>query len=139
MGPSWFVDTSVLLLAAGESHPQRTDAIAFLEQARTHRQALHVSVEALQEFTFHRLRRVERDRALEESEALARALVVHAFDGSIMTDALGLMRLTSLRGRDAVHAATALAAGFAFIVSCDRDFDSVPGLRRLEPRDALTS
>ncbi|GAB96796.1 hypothetical protein KILIM_049_00140 [Kineosphaera limosa NBRC 100340] len=41
------------------------------------------------------------------------------------------------RGRDAVHAATALAADFSAIVSCDADFDDIPGLRRLEPEEAL--
>jgi predicted nucleic acid-binding protein len=32
-----------------------------------------------------------------------------------------------------VHAATALASGFTQIVSCDGDFDGIPGLERLDP------
>ena len=43
-----------------------------------------------------------------------------------------------VRGRDAVHAATALLAGFTEIVSADKDLGSVPGLRRLDPAN-LTS
>lgn len=31
------------------------------------------------------------------------------------------------RGHDAVHAATAIVAGFDQIVSVDRDFDGMPG------------
>lgn len=41
------------------------------------------------------------------------------------------------RGRHAVHAATALARDFSAIVSCDADFDDIPGLGRLEPEAAV--
>lgn len=48
-----------------------------------------------------------------------------------MRAALGLMeRVPPLRPRDAVHAATAIQAGVFTIVSDDKDFDKVPGLRR---------
>ncbi|WP_245613963.1 type II toxin-antitoxin system VapC family toxin [Knoellia sinensis] len=133
------MDTTVFLLASGDEHPARVDATDFLARARDGAQGLHVSVEALQEFTFHRLRRVERAQALDQSEALARAVVVHPFDAEIMARSVALMRVTSLRGRDAVHAATALAAGFDQIVTTDRDFEGVPGLRRIDPRDAKVS
>lgn len=36
---------------------------------------------------------------------------------------------STIRGRDAVHAATALQSGFDLIASTDPDFDEVPGLR----------
>jgi len=35
-----------------------------------------------------------------------------------------------------VHAVTALRHGGAAIVSADRAFDAVPGLRRIDPLDA---
>ena len=38
-----------------------------------------------------------------------------------------------LRGRDAVHAATALEHGLVTIISPDPDFDGAPGLTRIEP------
>ena len=135
---NWFVDTSVFLLAAGADHPLQADAKGFLQHSRQTEATLNISVEALQEFSFHRLRRVDRSQALEESEALARSVVLHPFDQDTMLRAFELMRTTPLRGKDAVHAATALLAGFSEIVSCDRDFDHVPGLRRVDPRDAVT-
>lgn len=63
--------------------------------------------------------------------------VVHDFTASIQALSLDLMERSPIRGRDAVHAATALAAGFTEIVSMDRDFEDVPGLRRIAPRDAV--
>ena len=46
------------------------------------------------------------------------------------------MARSHVRGRDAVHAATALDAGFDTIVSTDRDFDGIPGLTQRDPRDS---
>jgi len=53
--------------------------------------------------------------------------------GWILRASVRLVADCGLRGRDAVHAATALAAGFHLIVSCDEDFDAVPGLTRVDP------
>lgn len=134
--PRWFVDSSVLLLASGAAHPGRDGAVKFLEDAGRRGETIHVSVEAVQEVAFHRLRRgVSRRTALDEAERLMTSAVLHPFDEDVMARALLLMRATRLRGRDAVHAATALLAGFTEIVSSDQDFDSVPGLRRIDPAD----
>jgi predicted nucleic acid-binding protein len=43
-----------------------------------------------------------------------------------------------LHGRDALHAATALNRGIDIIVSPDSAFDTVQGLRRLDPIDAAS-
>lgn len=131
-----FVDTPVLLFAAGEEHPRRADCVAFLERCRRGQVVLHCSIEAIQEFTFHRMRRVGREQALREAGVLVEALVLHPFDLAVLGRAHELLRDSSLRGRDAVHAATAVEAGFEVIVSTDDDFDDVPGLRRVDPRDA---
>jgi len=61
--------------------------------------------------------------------------VLHTFDDEVLTRALDLAGNSELGGRDAVHAATALTAGFEEIVSADRDFDAVPGLRRIAPAE----
>ena len=131
-----FVDTSVLLLAAGIDHPLRSDCVGFLQRCQRDLVEVHCSIEAVQEFSFHRLRRVGRQQALRETEALVRAVVTHPFDDEVLARALQLMAGSTIRGRDAVHAATALRAGFDLIVSTDPDFDEVPGIRRLAPGDA---
>lgn len=135
---TYFVDTSVLLLAVGRHAPERDAARDFLANAARSGATIHVSVEAAQEFVFHRTRRVGRERAISEGRQLAATYVVHDFTAEVQARSLDLMELSSVRGRDAVHAATALLAGFSEIVTCDRDFDHVPGLRRVDPRDAVT-
>jgi len=97
---------------------------------------LHATVEALQEFLFHRLRRGSREAAVREAEKMRDLLVLHVFDIPVVDGMLRVAGSCSVGGRDAVHAATALAAGFREIVSPDRGFDLVPGLKRVEPGDA---
>jgi predicted nucleic acid-binding protein len=131
-----FVDTSVFLVAVGGEHEER-ESCRRLVTAAPREVRLHASVEAVQEFLFHRMRRVERASAVAQARALAASCVLHAFDETVLNAAVHLVGQTSVRGRDAVHAAGAIAAGFDSIVSLDEDFDGVPGLRRLSPAQAL--
>ena len=127
-----FVDTSVFVVAAGGPDARRQECRDFLADATT--LPLHASAEAVQEYVFHRFRRVDRTKAVAEARRLAAGLVLHDFDSDVLRDALELMARTPLGGRDAVHAATALRAGFESIVSLDVDFDAAGVLRREEPR-----
>jgi len=130
-----WVDTSVLAFAAGGEHVQRELCRRIVEAAGGRRLELHASVEVVQEFLFHRLRRVPRPLAVAQARRVAAMCVLHTFDDEVLTRALDLAGNSELGGRDAVHAATALTAGFEEIVSADRDFDAVPGLRRIAPAE----
>ena len=44
-----------------------------------------------------------------------------------------LCEFPSISARDAVHAAVMMNNGVQWIASFDRDFDRIPGIRRLEP------
>lgn len=133
---SVFVDTSVLLLASGGEDPDRMHARAIVGAAGRGGLRVHVSVEAIQEFVHHRMRKAS-PAAVEESRSLRHLCTLHPFDDDVLDQALELIESTSIRGRDAVHAATAILAGFDKIISADRDFDGIPGLRRVSPEDAL--
>lgn len=56
-----------------------------------------------------------------------------------MLRALTIIEASPVRGRDAVHAATAMLAGFEEIVTADRDFVEAPGLRVLQPQELMRS
>lgn len=133
-----FIDTGVPVYAAGQDHPNRGPAEAIMRAAAAGDVELHASVEVLQEFCFHRLRRDDRTRVVEQTRRLAGALIVHAFDRAVADAMLDLVGSTALGGRDAVHAATALVHGFDHIVSPDADFDGLAMLRRIDIPDALT-
>lgn len=82
---------------------------------------------------FHRLRRTDRARAVQSARDVGEALVLHPLDAGVVATMLDLVAGSSIGGRDAVHAATALTAGFTQIVSTDPDLDAVDGLARLAP------
>lgn len=131
----YFLDTAVLALATGGDHPLRGVCRSLLERAAAAEVELHVSVEAVQELLFHRMRRGPRPAAVQVSRDVAAMCRTHAFDDAVLERALALVESTALGGRDAVHAATAQVAGFDAIITPDRDFDGIAGLRRIDPSD----
>lgn len=130
-----FADTTVLAHAYGGAHPQQVPCQQILRRVATHAEDIHLSTEAIQEFIHHRMRRVDREVALRDARDVVDTCVLHPFDAAVLARSLDLIATTSIRGRDAVHAATALENGFTEIISADPDFDSVPGLRRIDPLD----
>ena len=53
---------------------------------------------------------------------------------------MGLLRdVPGIASRDAVHAAVVVVHGLEGIVSADRDFDRIPGLRRYDPADLVAA
>lgn len=128
-----FLDCSVVLTAWGHDHPSRSTCRSIISGGGS--EARHTSGECAQEIVFHRRRSVGRATALSDGRNLHRAFELHPFDVVVFERSLELLDSTSLRGRDAVIAATAIGAGFTEIVSLDRDFESVPGLIRVDPHD----
>ena len=132
-----FIDTTVLTFALGNAHPAQEGCRHLLQSAAAGEVELHASTEAIQELLHHRMRRGPRTDAISETRVAAEVCRLHAFDALVLTKALELVELTTVRGRDAVHAASAVCHGFDHIVSLDSDFDGIVGLRRVDPADAL--
>lgn len=131
-----YLDAAVGIYAIGAASPAKASCIRLVERAAEGELTLHASVETIQEFCLHRMRRTGRSAAVAEAEHLSSLVVLHDFDRVVLDQSLRLIETTSVRGRDAVHAATALVHGLTQIVSPDHAFDGVPGLTRLDPADA---
>jgi predicted nucleic acid-binding protein len=68
-----------------------------------------------------------------EARDVAAIVEVLDFDARVLDRALDFVgSAAGVRGRDAVHAATALVHGIGFIASIDKAFDAVPGLSRID-------
>ncbi|MCL2316362.1 MAG: type II toxin-antitoxin system VapC family toxin [Actinomycetia bacterium] len=135
MSPRVLIDSSVPLYALGSPGPQRDACRAVLARLADGSLSGLASTEMIQEVVHHRLRMTgDRDRAVADARDVAALVTVVPFDETVLEGALDLIAGTAtIRGRDAVHAATALANGLATIVSTDPAFDDVPGLQRLDP------
>jgi predicted nucleic acid-binding protein len=133
-----FIDTAVIMYAAGAEHPLRDPCRRLLEHVVEGRLEAVTSVEVIQEilhrFTALRRPEVGAEMARDALDLFAPVLpVTHA----VMRRMPDLVeRHATLAARDVVHVATCLEEGISEIVSPDRGFDSVPGIRRLDPVEA---
>ena len=129
------VDATVVLHALGTDPERAQRARALLERLWEGRGRAYASIEMIQEVLFHRMRRENRATAVEAARRLVPSFVLLNFDREVLDLSLELVERTSIRGRYAVHAATALAYGIETIASSDAAFDGIPGLRRIDPLD----
>lgn len=133
-------DTAVTAYALGSQHRYRLPCIAILGAAAADRVRGYASTEMIQELVHHRLRRGgERSVVATIGRETSALFTVLNFDREVLDLSLDLIERTAIRGRDAVHAATALAYGIDTIVSPDRAFDGIPGLTRIDPVEFAAS
>ena len=131
------IDSNVFMYAAGSAHPRKAPCNLLLDRIAASAVEAAVDTEVLQE-VLHRYRAIRRWKQGRLVYDLVRKLVPSVLPITVdVTDAArNLMdEYSRLMARDAVHAAVVIHYGLDGIVSLDRDFDVVRGLRRLEPSD----
>ena len=132
-----FIDTAVLMYAAGTEHPLREPCRRLMLAIRSGALEAVTSVEVIQELLhrFIAIRRPDIGRQLA-SDAMDTFAPVLPMTHALMRRVPDLAaRYPSLDARDLVHAATCIHEGITDIVSPDRAFDVVAELRRIDPAD----
>jgi predicted nucleic acid-binding protein len=130
-----FIDTAVLMYAAGAEHPLRAPCRRVMLAIGSGTLAAVTSVEVVQELLhrFIAIRRVEIGRQLA-SDAMDTFAPVLPISHALMRRVPDLAaRYPTLAARDLVHVATCVHEGITEIVSPDRAFDQVAEVRRLDP------
>jgi predicted nucleic acid-binding protein len=133
------LDSAVPLLALGKPSRWTAACLAVLGAAADGSIDAFASTEMIQEVVFHRQRRSgDPVAAVADARDTAELVTLLPFDQKVLNRALRLIESSAqIRGRDAVHAATALEHGIGVIISPDDAFDGIPGLERVDP-SALT-
>lgn len=133
-----FVDTAVIMYAAGSEHPLREPSRRILERVAAGELDAVISVEVVQEIV-HRYRAIGRaDLATAISrDAMDLFAPVLPVTHAVVRWLPALVdRYPTLAARDLIHVATCEHEGIKAIVSPDRGFDAVAGLRRIDPSEA---
>jgi predicted nucleic acid-binding protein len=132
-----YADANVFLYAVGGPHPYRSECRRLVDMMGAGALLAQTSVETLQEVA-HQRRRRKDPKAIDHARAVANVCdVLHPLDGETMKAALDLIDASpKLLPRDAIHVATARAAGLTHILTADRDFDDIEGLVRVDPLDS---
>ncbi len=132
-----FIDTAVIMYAAGSSHPLRDPSRRILTMIESGALLAVTSSEVVQEIA-HRFLSIGRRDVAEQLTADTLDLfapvlpVTHAVVRRLPSL---VARYPGLAARDLIHVATCQHEGVTDIVSPDRGFDMVAGLRRLDPTE----
>lgn len=125
------LDTTVLVYAVGDDHDLRTPARAIVEAVEDGATQATTTVEAIQEFVHVRARRRGRADAAALGRAYATLLspLLQPSEEHLVAGLRLFEREDALGAFDAVLAASAIAVKADALVSADRSFGSVRGLR----------
>lgn len=132
-----FVDSAVLMYAAGRDHPLRAPSLRFLDRVADGSIQAVTSVEVVQEI-LHRylsLRRPDLAKIVAKDAQDMFAPVVPITHAMMRRIPELADRYPGLQARDLVHVATCIHEGVTEIVSPDKGFDQVSELRRIDPSD----
>lgn len=133
-----FLDTNVFLYAVGGESPYRQACRDVLLAVGKGDIDAATSSEVLQEVLHVRTRRVDRNDGLHavRSAAALVAEVLPVTGEDVLAACKVLEGHPQISTRGALHVAVMKGAGMDTLISIDRDFDTVHGIRRLDPRDA---
>jgi predicted nucleic acid-binding protein len=132
-----FIDTNVVIYAAGRPHPLKGPCQEILQLLEDHPEAFMTSVEILQEL-LHRFISLKLwhdggRSAFAAFSALVRERVESINERDVTVAATLADSHPDLSARDLLHIAVMKRLGLTHIISVDTDFDAVPEITRLDP------
>lgn len=135
---SVFLDTAVIMYAAGTPHPLRDPCRQLIEAVVDQSLDGVISAEVIQEI-LHRFSTGDRrplGAAMAESALDVFAPVLPITERVMREMPVLFLQHPALTARDLIHVATCRVHGIDVIVSPDRGFDGIEGLNRIDPADA---
>lgn len=134
MSAAFFIDTNVFIYSVATDSPYQAGAVETMEALGAGRASAATSVSVIEELWHQEMsgRLPGLDGVADSVFTLMRPVL--AVTDEIVEAALAL-RAGRLGANDRIHVATCLAAGIPAILTADRGFDGVPGLRRVDPAD----
>lgn len=130
-------DTAVFVYAFGGEHSYKVPCKEIVRLAGTRRLRGEASADLLQELAHQRTRRTgDRENARYVARRVRSLCQFHSLEVEDVERGIALFEIhPRLDARDSVFAAVALNRGIDTILSPDRGFDEVGGLRRIDPAD----
>lgn len=127
------VDSNVPMYLVGAPHPHKTDAQRLLERLAVDNRRLVTDAEVLQEI-LHRYVAIGRRDAIQPAFEALLSIVDDVFPITVATLERArdvVLGSTTISARDAIHVAVMQQHGMEEILSFDRGFDGVAGIRRV--------
>lgn len=130
-----YIDTNIFLYPQTGANVLSEACASLLKKAARDEIDAGTSVLTWDEFHYALKKKLGKSAATEQSKLFLALPGILFFPATqqILTKAQELVELYHLDPRDAIHAATAILHGCKEIVSDDKDFDAVKGLKRVAP------
>ncbi len=130
-----FVDTSILIYAAGGEHPLRDPCQRIVDAISDRSVDAVTSAEVIHEILHRAVAMRRADAGIQlANQAMDLFAPVLPITHALMRRVPDLVaRYPAIDARDAVHVATCIHEGIGEIVSADRGYDDVAELRRIDP------
>ncbi|MBI4599297.1 type II toxin-antitoxin system VapC family toxin [Candidatus Uhrbacteria bacterium] len=129
----YFLDTSVIMYAAGAEHAYKKPCVLILEKIERNLIDALTSTEVIQEIIYRFAHIGEKQKGIELSRVIMSFVPLVGVDESAIQSALDLFERYDVDARDALHAAVALQFGTNAILSSDKHFDTIEEIERVDP------
>lgn len=135
------LDANIVIYSLGRDHSYREPCRAIINRLEERPHGYAVDAEMLQEVLYVFSNRRDNETGAEVVTRLLDLFpdVIPITGAEIRTAAQLIRQPPRLSVRDAIHAAVALEHGLEGIVSSDKAFDQIPGLRRFDPMEVAPS
>ena len=127
------IDSNIPMYLVGAEHPHKVDARRLLERVIAERQRLVTDAEVLQEILHRYVAIARRDAIQPALDALLGIVdeVIPIEDRDVLRARDIVLGVQGISARDALHVAIMQRHRIVSILSFDRGFDAVPGVRRM--------
>ena len=136
MTPVAFVDANIPIYAAGREHQYKGPCARIIRAIANNPAYFMTDAEVLQEL-MHHYRRANRwatgREILHRFETLLQGRIEPTYSEDVSQAARMADEGLQSSSRDLVHASVMRRCGTSLCISADRDFDRIPGVRRLDP------
>ncbi len=130
-----YLDANIFIYPVTGESRQSESCLSIINKVITGEIEACTSLLTWDEVLYALKREIGREKALEETRKFLEipSLLFIEVNGEVITKAQMIAELYRLDPRDAIHAATAILNKCDSIISDDKDFDSVKGLKRVAP------
>ncbi len=137
----YFLDVNIVMYAAGQDHPYKEPCVAVMRLVASGALPVVIDSEIIQEVLY----RFGAQRRWQDGEVMATSLLelvpdVLPVTREVMETAVALFSEygpAGVKARDVVHAAVMRHHELTAIISTDRHFELLPGVRRLDPNNVV--
>ena len=131
------LDANIPIYAHGREHFYREPCRIIMRRVKIHPHNYAVDTETFQEILYIYSRRWQTALGVAVTQELLNlgTAIIPITIAEIRAAIRLLQNIPGIAPRDAIHSAVVMEHGLDGIISADRDFDRIPGLRRYDPAD----